>query len=121
MIREIRTGKNNPYGTNDRLPVRGQDGFYVDSTLDSSMQTDNTNTIFLNNVYDKVTKLEAGESDPKKKARLIEIATRNLGDYFKNGGPKNGSIKVVIEEKKKKKVVTVTVADLQKRLEPYQK
>lgn len=109
----------------NEIPVRGQDGRYIRDDVNADVQTEKTNLTFLRNVYDKVVKLEAGEPDSKKKAKLIEIATRNLNDYFKNNGSADGFItqdnngKTITDAKGKKLKVTCT--ELQKRLAPYQR
>lgn len=109
----------------NEIPVKGQDGRYIRDDVNAAVQTEKTNMIFLGNVYDKVVKLEAGEPDSKKKAKLIEIATHNLDLYFNNGGSANGYItqdnngKTITDAKGKKLKITCT--ELQERLAPYQK
>ena len=101
----------------DKVPVRNMFGRRIGSEYDPAVQRENALSVFLTNVHDKVVKLENGEPDSKKKAKLIEIATRNLDNYFSNGGSERGSIQVT--DKKTKITEIVTVTELQKRLEAY--
>ena len=119
MLRNIKVGKNNRSSTNDMLPVKGSDGRYVKSSLEPSVDRD----IFLATVYSKLNTLKDGESDPKKKAKLFEIATNNLSCYFQKGGTLDAQVKITVTNAKTRKQETVIVnaRELQQELAAYQK
>ena len=102
-------------GTNDMLPVRGQDNHYISSEYDSSAQKGSQRDIFLTNAYNMVTKLENGDQ-PEKKADRIEKATRNLKNYFECGGKDNMKFSIQVS---RTETVEITAAQLQARLEKY--
>lgn len=119
MLRDIKVGKTNPGGTNDRLPIRGTDGRYVNSTLEPKNDRDT----FFATAYKKLRTLKTGEPDSKKKAKLFEIATNNLNWYFQKGGTLDAPVEIAVTDEKNKatKTVVMTARQLQQQLEEYQK
>ncbi|MBP5485283.1 MAG: hypothetical protein J6Y07_01090 [Alphaproteobacteria bacterium] len=107
--------KNNHKHVNDPIVEKKPGRLGVTVTRDEKLDD------ILRIINDKVTKLQKGETDQKKKAKLYEIATNNLEMYFKYGGTTERS---VVDENehvvKNSEGRVITAKDLKRFLETFQ-
>ena len=98
------------------LPSYDSDGQPISDGNNAGVQRDITLYTFLRTAAEKLSKLEDGESDTKKKVRLYEIATDNLEKHSKYGGKMTDFVDV---KDTRGKTIRLTHVAIQQRLEKF--